>query len=298
MNLDEVALRLFAAWLTERGVPGTPSWEPSDDHYRLLIGDSSLAVAISPLFEQDSGDWLKQKAMLEEQLAAALENGSYVLWLPPGAILPLEEPDRTDFIFRVKMRAAALQTGDSVDLNIPVPIAIHKQDAEGSYASTIGGLSPIWSWFTERIRGVYNIDARALTRLPESRDEREKLVETISAELATMEVGQRKQLTVDDSWTLQRITGAAGFAVIGAPPEQLPAERETRKRVRAILASAQSSLEAEPIKALLMPALYLYRSEENVSTAVRGFDPALYAGLDYVLLIADGGVKPIIAPPA
>lgn len=298
MDLDHVVLRLFTAWLEGRGSPVPAEWQPAGELYSGRLDDRSLSVLIAPLFERDYGDWSAQKAELEEQLAGALENGSYVLWLPPGAELPLEEPDRSDFVFRLKMRAAGLQAGESIELKIPVPIAVQKQDAEGSYAQVVGGLSPIWSWFTERIRGVYNVDARALTRLPEAPDEREAMVEAISAELAAMEVGERRQLTVEDAWTLQRIAGRSGFAIIGAPADRLPVERETRKRVRAVLAGARTALEGEQIKALVMPGLYLYAAEENVSTAVRGFDPASYAGIDYVVLVADGSVKSIIAPPS
>jgi hypothetical protein len=298
VELDEVALRLFAAWLEGQNGSGLTDWQPvGEGLYSAGSAERDLTIAISPLFEREYGDWSRQKELLEEQLAAALENGAYVLWLPPGAALPLEEPARTELVFRLKMRAAALQTGERVDFRMPVALAIQKQEPEGAYASVIGGLSPIWSWFTEKIRGVYSIDARGLTRLPDAREEREAMVEAIAAELSTMEVGERKQLPAEDSWTLQRVTGSSGFSIVGAPFDRLPEERETRKRVRAVLSSAHESLSGEALKVLLMPGLYLYASEENVSTAIRGFDPVLYAGIDYVALIADGIVKPIIAPP-
>jgi hypothetical protein len=298
LNVDEVALRLFGAWLAGRGHAGINEWEGSEGGLYRSGSYAGFGVVVAPLFDGPHGEWASEKSSLEEQLAAALENGAYVLWLPPGAALPLEEPDRTDFVFRLKMTGARLQSGERTDLKIPVSIGVHKQDEEGSYASVIGGLSPVWSWFTERIRGVYNVDARALTRLPESREEREALVEKISGELASMEVGENKHVPVEDSWTLQRIYGRNGFAIVGCHPDVLPAEREVRKRVRGILASAKENLSEQGTTALLMPALYLYASEENVSTAIRGFDPALYGGLDYIALIADGVVKPVIAPPS
>jgi hypothetical protein len=296
VDLDDVALRLFSAWLAERGQEAIKDWQQAGQGlYSAKTVDGQLMVAVSPLFERDYAEWSRRKESLEEQLAASLENGAYVLWLPPGAVLPTEEPSRSDFVFRLKMAAASLQTGERTDLKMPVALGIQKQDEEGAYASVIGGLSPIWSWFTERIRGVYNIDSRGLARLPESPEERQQLVETISEEVSGMDVGGRKQVTVEDSWTVQRITGKSGFTIVGAPPEQLPLERETRKRVRAELTAAREALPAEGEKALLMLGLYLYAAEENVSTAIRGFDPALYAGLDYITLIADGTVKPVIS---
>ena len=296
MDVDDVALRLFAAWREERGGGGISDWRRLDEGiYSASASNGQLHIAVSPLFERDFGDWLRDKESLEEQLAAALENGAYVLWLPPGAVLRLEEPARTDFVFRLKMKAAGLQTGERADFKVPVVLGLQKQEPEGAYASVIGGLSPIWSWFTEKIRGVYNVDSRALVRLPESREERETLVEAIAAELGAMEVGGRTQMTVEDSWTLQRIAGSNGFTIVGAPPERLPEERETRKRVRAVLSTAREALGGDGVNVLLMPGLYLYASEENVSTAIRGFDPGLYAGLDLIALVADGTLKPIIS---
>lgn len=297
--LDRVALTLFTSWLKERSGKDLRDVAPDAKHtFTASAGQDRYALAVSPLFDSGEGDWYEQKREVEEQLGAALENGAYVLWLPPGAHLPVEEPGRSEFVFKVKMAAARLQSGQRTDLKIPVQLAVRKQDDEGSYMSALGGMQPVWSWFTNLITGVYTLDARALTRLPESREEREAIVNDIVEKVKPMAVDDRLMIEAEDSWTLQRIPGVSGFTIIGLPPEALPAEGETRRRLRRVIADATESLAAmdADLKVLLIPGLYLYASEENASIAVRGFDPSLYAPFAYIVLIADGVVKPIIAP--
>src|SRR3972149_1606130 len=38
--------------------------------------------------------------------------------------------------------------------------------------------------------------------------------------------------------------------------------------------------------------------QEGTTTALRGYDPALYANLDFICLAADGVLKPLIQAPA
>ncbi|MEX2236499.1 MAG: hypothetical protein WEB00_03020 [Dehalococcoidia bacterium] len=299
MDVFDVSLRLFAAWLNDREGREAGPHEQAGDLYRVPSPAGDLAVMVEPLFETGGDEWRGKKASVEEQLGASLENGSYALWVPPGADLPLDEPGRSEFIFRVKMAAARLQAGKRVDLKVPVTLGVRKQDDEGSYVSALGGLQPVWSWFTGQVSGVYTVDARSLTRLPEDKAEREQIVAAITESIAGMKKDDRLEVAAEDSWTLQRLAGAAGFAIVAQPSAAPGPEHEVRKRVRRLLATAAEKLTGvEGQKALVLPALYLYAAEENVSTAVRGFDPALYAALDYIVLVTDGAVKPIIAPPA
>ena len=69
--------------------------------------------------------------------------------------------------------------------------------------------------------------------------------------------------------------------------------------LRRILGEAVPSLresEAE-LKALVLLGYYARIEEEGASIAMRGFSPALYSGVDFVVLIADGLVKPLIQTP-
>ena len=38
-------------------------------------------------------------------------------------------------------------------------------------------------------------------------------------------------------------------------------------------------------------------ANENVSIALRGFDPMIYAAIDFIVLLVDGNVKPIYISP-
>lgn len=301
MNLNDVSLRLFTNWLHQErerklgdavlvGETGGSIFTASD-------GGERYGIAVSPLFETGGGQWWSDKAQLEDQLAAALQNGAYVLWLPPGGHLPLEEPGRSDFVFRIKMAGARLQAGERMDFKLPVQLGVRKQDDEGSYMSAVGGLQPVWAWFTNVISGVYNLDARPLTRLPEAREEREAIVAEIVEKVKPMQKDDRLAIDLDDSWTLQRIQGDAGFVIVGVPVEELPPEGATRRRLRRLLADATTALAGLDVerRVLLIPGLYLYASEENATIAIRGFDPGVYAPFDYIALVADGTVKPIIA---
>ncbi|MPZ22058.1 MAG: hypothetical protein GEU28_00595 [Dehalococcoidia bacterium] len=297
MDHLEVALRLFRAWWeTQQDVP-LGDIERDGDVFTASAGDRKVAVSLKSLFEPATGQWQQAKAEAEQQLSSALENGTYVLWVPPEADLPLEEPGRSDFIFRAKMLAARLQAGERADLKMPVRLGVRKQDDGGSYVSVLGGLQAVWAWFTNEVSGVYTLDATALKRLPEAREEREQIVKSLVEELKTMESGQRLVLDAEDSWTLQRLSGSDGFNIMATPQSEPFVEREVRRRLRSFLTEAASELSATgtEVNILLILGLYLYASEENVTVGVRGFDPALYAPFDTVALVADGTLKPIVS---
>jgi hypothetical protein len=50
------------------------------------------------------------------------------------------------------------------------------------------------------------------------------------------------------------------------------------------------------VKALVLLGYYPRIADEGASIAMRGFSPALYSSVDFVILIADGLVKPLIQP--
>ena len=49
---------------------------------------------------------------------------------------------------------------------------------------------------------------------------------------------------------------------------------------------------------LIVLGPYARMEQEGATTAMRGYDPALYAGIDFVCLVADGLVKPLVQTPA
>jgi hypothetical protein len=299
MNLSELSIKLFAAWLkTTKGRElSAAAGTGVEGFWHTADGTDSYAIAVRPLFDPGEGPWWEAKAQIEEQLSATLENGSYALWLPPGAELPIDEPGRSDFLYRVKMRAAGLAAGDRVDLKVPVQLGLRKQDDEGSYVSALGGMQPVWAWFTNVVKGVYTLDARSLARLPEAQDERHEIVDRVAAAAQPMKAGENLLVEAQDSWTLQRLAGSDGFFIVGSPPAESAADVELRRRLRRDLTEETRRLAeaAAARKALILPGVFVYASEENVTTAVRGFDPTLYSGLDYLGVVTDGLFKPVVA---
>jgi hypothetical protein len=300
VNLSELSIKLFAAWLKstkDRELSAAQETGGGEGIWQSADETDSYAISVRPLFDPGEGQWVQGKAEIEEQLSSALENGSYALWLPPGAELPIDEPGRSDFIYRVKRQAAGLKAGERVDLKMPVEIGLRKQDEEGSYVSALGGMQPVWAWFTNIVKGVYTLDARSLTRLPEDQAARQEIVNAVAAAAEPMRAGENLALEAQDSWTLQRIGGSDGFFIVGSPPAESAADLELRKRLRRYLKEESERLSGTPgsRKVLILPAIFAYTSEENVSTAVRGFDPSLYSGLDYLGVVTDGLFKPVVA---
>jgi hypothetical protein len=91
-----------------------------------------------------------------------------------------------------------------------------------------------------------------------------------------------------------------------------------RRNLRRILAGSGASLrghEADPstssgggpasgggsgqaLRALALLGYYPRIEQEGATTAMRGYDPVLYSGLDFVCLVTDGLVQPLIEAPA
>jgi hypothetical protein len=98
---------------------------------------------------------------------------------------------------------------------------------------------------------------------------------------------------------VQRLSGDAGVTIVGVPPA-VAAEGaiSVRRNFRRILAGAGPLREAKGrARALVVLGYYARIEQEGATVAMRGFEPALYSGIDFVCLVADGVVKPLIQPP-
>ncbi|MDP2948817.1 MAG: hypothetical protein Q8P22_04700, partial [Chloroflexota bacterium] len=73
-----------------------------------------------------------------------------------------------------------------------------------------------------------------------------------------------------------------------------------RRNIRRILSDAGPRLASAgtDLTALVTLGPYQYADAENVSTALRGFDPSLYTAIDFICLVTDGRLKPIVEPAA
>jgi hypothetical protein len=299
---QELCLELFLDWLAAgRGSHFHPDERPFDGlTARCTDGQRTLAVEVRPLLAASEYEvWAAYRQKLEGEIAADLP-GAFALWVPPGADLPGEGDAIEDLHQRVRQAALALKPGERGSLRLPVQMRLRKIDDEGGLMSVVGGLSRYWAGMSERVRGTFELDASAIHRLSESEEERAALVDRVVEEAGRLsELRQWLNLEAEDVWTIQRLRQGQGFLVVGLPPQALAdIGIAVRRNLRRILTDAGPRLLAgqTDLRALLILGFYDSAEEENVSTSLRGFDPALYTSLDYVCLATDGRLKPIVEP--
>jgi len=303
MREQDVCLELLLDWLagerrrrfqierTEEPAPGVLAAVATD-------GEQRLAAEVHPLLAPTRNDpWASNRERLESEIAAGL-TGGYALWLPPGADLPAGGAEEAELVGLVRGVASKLEPGQRADVPLPATVYIKKQQDEGALMSVSGGLNRYWARLSEKAKGTYDVDSTRLHRLPEPAEHVERLCETVWERAAAIEsVGQWAEIESVDAWTLQRLAGAEGFAIIGRPPEELAdVGLAVRRNLRRLLAEAAPRLHGSgaEVKALVAVGCYAHMEDEGASTAMRGYDPALYAGLDFVCLAADGLVKALM----
>ena len=235
---------------------------------------------------------------MQGQITAAVP-GSIALWVPAGADLPAGEPALSEFIDHVRQAAVKLGPHERAYVPLPISLLLRKVSEGGNVVSVTGGLNPHWARFTERVRGTFDLDSTRLHRLPESEEHLEALLDAIVERSSKLEAGQFAEIDSVDSWTVQRVD-SEGVTIVGVPPtETQDAGLAVRRNLRRILGDAAPALresDAE-LKALVLLGYYARIEEEGASIAMRGFSPALYSGLEFVCLVADGLVKPLIQAP-
>ncbi len=307
MRYREYAVRLCLAWLNERyrssysPVLVEDEREAEEEVWRATdpaIGDFSVIAA--DLFDA-SDAWQRRRT----ELAARLDEsrpGSFMLWVPPGGELPLEEPDETEWVRRVVLSASRLASGRSGEVRMPVKMALGKVRDEGGYASVTGGLSRLWTEISTHLEGSFFLDSRALHRFTQNEEERTQLFEHIGMLSQGLKAGEVSEFEHEDAWTVLRLprggasTGITdGWAISGCPPGFDPNDGSAVRRLlrrRLGWAIERFSLQPRPGLLVLIGA-YDYMENENAGPALRGFDPALSASLDGIVLVADGEVKPL-----
>lgn len=303
MREQEVCLSLLLAWLSEQHgrnftVEGTEEPGPEALAASATDGSFRLAVEVHPLLDPVANPvWLADRERLQGEIAADLA-GSFALWLPPGADLPSGAGETKELVRRIRQTAAQLQPGERSYVPLPISIFLKKQQEEGSLISVSGGLNHHWARLSERAKGAYDLDSTRLHRLPESKEHLDQLCELIWEQAGRIEtVGQWVEMETIDAWTVQRLQGGEGLTIVGRPPEEMgDASLRVRRNFRRLLADAGPRLrsrEAE-IRALVVLGYYGRMEEEGATTAMRGYDPSLYSGLEFVCLAADGLIKPLM----
>jgi hypothetical protein len=297
MSESATALDLFLRWLNDTRQQRFRLETTADGTAIATDGSVRLAAAVRPLLGPvDHAAWLVARQRLERQIAAAVP-GSIALWLPAGAELPGGEPVLSEFIEHVRQAAVTLGPHERAHVPLPIRLLLRKSSDSGNVVSVTGGLNPHWARFTERVRGTFDLDSTRLHRLPESEGHLEALLDAIVERSAKLEAGQIAEIETVDSWTVQRVAGE-GVTIVGVPPaETQEAGLSVRRNLRRVLGEAAPALRAsdEELKALVLLGYYARMEDEGATIAMRGFSPALYSGLEYVCLVADGLVKPLIA---
>lgn len=304
MAIDEqdLCLELFLDWLSAaHGRRFYPDQRPFEGlTARCSDGQRSLAVEVRFLLDASEHEvWEAYRRKLEGEIAGALP-GAFALWMPPGADLPSEASELGDFRQRVRQAALALQPGERGSLRLPVHIHLRKTEEQGGLMSVVGSLSRYWAGMSERVRGSFDLDTTALHRLPESEEERTALVDRVVQEAGRpSELRRWVHIEAEDVWTIQRLRRGQGFLIVGLPPDVLAdIGIAVRRNLRRILTDAGPRLTAAQadLRALVVLGVYESAEAENVSTSLRGFDPALYSGLDFICLAVDGHLRPMTEP--
>jgi hypothetical protein len=298
MTESEIALELFLYSLRERFGRGF-AVELWGEVAIARDGEYSVAAAVRTLVPYEDVAWDAVRSRLEEQVASDLP-ARIALWVPAGASLPAEEPAASEFAETV--RVAALKLGPHERSHVPLPVVmrLRKNSSEGGVVSATGGLNPHWARFTGRVQGTFDLDSTGVHRLPESEEHLEKLLDRVVETAQGMEDGAVAEIETIDAWTVQRLSGDNGCTIVGLP---VPATDDmglaVRRNFRLMLKEAVPQLrEAEAdVRALLVTGHYPRIEMEGATTALRGYDPTSYSGLDFVCLVADGVVKPLIQTP-
>ena len=237
--------RLLVNFLNLRFEAGFAPPQISGDAFTSSDGGHTIGIYVAPLWEQDEA-WDAHLAKMEGRLSGG--DGSFLLWVPPRASIPTEEPDTSDFVQRVQTGVSALPEDARTEVTFPVTLKLVKTREEGGYASVIGGLSRWWTRITENVNGTFHVNSTAIHRLTLDGETRERLWTDIGSLSRGLDLGQSAEFDVDDSWTLQRLHDSdthSGVAIIAAPPSIDPSDGIlVRRNVRKRLAAANEALDA------------------------------------------------------
>ena len=277
------------------------SFEPTSSgasHTTFSANGATGTLAVGPLFDlsalQGDGETLSRKVGFEERLHAYGAR-DVVVWVPPGASIP---SDADQAAGQVADAARELELGQKGEVAFKVEIAIRRTGSEGSYMSVLGGLSQQWARFTNQVMGEYQLDASSIFRLPEDERQITQMVDfLVLVANGIRNDGTTQTVKGDDTWRIQRLAGVEEPIVLCSPPTSAIDGRAVRRLMRRSLREAEEAIGGVGgfrIAAMLTLANSLDR--ELVTTALRGIDPLLLAGWDYMPLLVDGQTKSLLEP--
>jgi hypothetical protein len=306
-HLSIYVAALVAEWLSERTGRAYRLDRAVDGDARVCIAaadGATAALAVGVLWDTQADPAAEEaRQMMAGRLSAGNVRGPHILWVPPSAAIPADEPAASDFVQRVQFAAAALQPGGRAEVELPVKLQLAKMRDEGGYASVTGGLSRWWTLITERVSGTFHVNSQSMHRAPASEEKRAALFEHIGQMSRGLQTGQATEFETVEAWTVQKLReeplGETGFAIAQAPPRIDPSEGALQRRlVRQRLRDANAALDAldADAKGVALVGIFEYAESENIGSFVKSLDPGLYARLQFVCAVVDGAVRPIFAP--
>ena len=308
-RVERAALAMLTGWMSDRYYRTFRLGDDADrEPFDAVRGQPELraGVTVGVLWEDDPADPGRAtveafETTVSADLAAASDGGAYALWLPPRSALPTEEPEASDFRLLITRGLSGLAPAERREVRIPALLRLAKVDNAGAYMSVTGGLSPDWTLLSENIGGSYHLDSRAIHRAPEESAERDILITHVRDRAALLQPGEMTTVDSHDYWLVSRVPGSdpAGLTVVGAPATFDGTDAAAVRRLlrtHITRADAQRTTGGADLSVLLLLGSYAHIEDERVTASLRGMNPALYAGIDLIVLVADGQVRQVLQP--
>jgi hypothetical protein len=154
---------------------------------------------------------------------------------------------------------------------------------------------------SEGIDGSFQLDARAIHRLPEEQAELDMMISRVRDRAALLDVGELTDVELHDYWVVSRLPegGPPGVTVVGGPSDVDPQDgtvvrRQLRRHVmRAIEQRRAGDCD---LSVLVLVAALAHIGDELATASLRGMNPATYGALDLIVLAGDGQVRQILQP--
>jgi hypothetical protein len=304
------AVHMLAKWMGERFYrtfrPESEGEHPTSPFDAILEQrERRVGVSVGVLWDENAE--IPGVAQLSELLTADAEAdpgilaGSYAVWVPPKASLPVEEPAASNLRVVLFNGLKHMDVGERREVRVPVTVKLAKLQAEGAYVSVTGGLSPLWLSMSEGIPGAFHLDSRPVHRLPEEAAEIEILVTRVRDRAMVLEPGELTDIPVHDYWAVSRLPDGSppGVTVVAAPAEMDPVDgaairRQFRREVQRAVEQKQAG--DTDLAVLVVVGAFAHIKDELVTSSLRGMNPALYGTLDMVVLVADGAVRQVLQP--
>jgi hypothetical protein len=307
-----VGLHMLASWMGERFFRTfrVAAEDPAPFDAVLQQRERLIGVTLGVLWDEDAplpgADDFAEMLTADMANEPGIEDGAYVVWVPPRASLPQEEPARSHLRVMLANGLKGLDAGDRREVRLPVTVGLAKIQDDGAYMSVSGGLSPEWTVLSEGLPGAFHLDSRAICRLPEERAEIDILISRVRDRAAVLRPEEVTDIELHDHWVVSRLPDSAphGVAVIGAREDLDPLDgTAVRRSFRAHVTraveqrrAAQAAGDAPELSVLVVVAALAHMKDELVTASLRGMNPAAYGALDLVALVADAQVRQVLQP--